>query len=664
MESRTVGVLGAGQLGRMFVEAAARLNVRVLLLDAGNNAPAKQISALQPRPSSSKDQQDDSHLGHIDGPFSQAEAIQQLASRADILTIEIEHVNTAALQQVLDDKTVSDVQPRPATIALIQDKYAQKKHLQSRSLPLGDFVIIGPAPEDGAGSASEIATAQLADAKRAGDLFGFPFMLKSRRHAYDGKGNAVVRSAETLEATVQALGKDGKQGLYAERWVPFQLEVAVMVVRSVTGEVRAYPAVETVHRDNICHTVTAPLRPHFTPTKIATTQEGASTSAAAAVAKTGAGFPDPTLAQRAEQIAKQAVASFEGAGVFGVELFLSQSGALLINEIAPRPHNSGHYTIEACETSQYENHLRAILGLPLGSTALKVPAVGMINILGLADLDTDARAVERTYGMAVRSLSVPGATVHLYGKQGCRIGRKMGHVTVVGSSDAVVAERLAIIDDALERARKSAEKGASASLDADLTLEGAIKKAASAPPSSTANISLTDWSHPHPLVGIVMGSDSDLPTMLAAAQILSQFGVPYELTIVSAHRTVDRLIAYARTARARGLRAIVAGAGGAAHLPGMLAAQTVLPVIGVPVKGSALDGVDSMHSILQMPRGIPVATVAINNSTNGALLAIRMLGDSAYLDKMETYMRNMEEEVGAKIDRMGEQGWDYSVAKK
>ncbi|CAD6974674.1 unnamed protein product, partial [Tilletia controversa] len=607
MEGRTVGVLGAGQLGRMFVEAAARLNVRVILLDSGTNTPAKQINVLQPSSTSAPTHEDDSHLGHIDGPFSHTASIQQLARRAHILTIEIEHVNTAALQQVLDHNLVLDVQPRPATIALIQDKYAQKCHLQKHKLPLGQFVPIGPAPEDDPTvSASDIAAAQLTHAKTAAQQFGYPLMLKSRRHAYDGKGNAVVRSPEHLEPTVRSLGKEGKQGLYAEKWVPFQLEVAVMVVRSVNGEVRAYPAVETVHRDNICHTVTAPLRPRFTPTKI---HQPTSSASSSSIAMTASGFPDPSLAQRAETIAKQAVATFPGAGVFGVELFLSSHGELLINEIAPRPHNSGHYTIEACETSQYENHLRAILGWPLGSTALKVPAAGMINILGLSDLDVDGEALARTYAMSVKSLSVPGATVHLYGKQGCRVGRKMGHVTVVGPTDAIVAERLRLIDDALERARSSAQKGPSSKLDSDLTLDGAIKEAAdvNTTPSSSSTekkkkaSSPADWSHPHPLIGIVMGSDSDLRTMLPAAHILTAFNIPYELTIVSAHRTVDRLIAYARTARARGLRCIVAGAGGAAHLPGMLAAQTVLPVVGVPIKGSALDGVDSMHSILQMP---------------------------------------------------------------
>ncbi|KAI9428418.1 Phosphoribosylaminoimidazole carboxylase pure domain-containing protein [Lactarius indigo] len=144
-----------------------------------------------------------------------------------------------------------------------------------------------------------------------------------------------------------------------------------------------------------------------------------------------------------------------------------------------------------------------------------------------------------------------------------------------------------------------------------------------------------------------MGSDSDLPVMLPAAHILDRFRVPYELTIVSAHRTPDRLVAYARSAAPRGLRVIVAGAGGAAHLPGMVAAMTALPVIGVPVKGSSLDGVDSLHSIVQMPRGIPVATVAINNGTNAGLLAVRILaaGNPSLVREMEDYLKGLEKEV-------------------
>ena len=157
-----------------------------------------------------------------------------------------------------------------------------------------------------------------------------------------------------------------------------------------------------------------------------------------------------------------------------------------------------------------------------------------------------------------------------------------------------------------------------------------------------------------------MGSDSDLPTMRAAAEILDSFAVPYELTIVSAHRTPARMYEYAQAAAGRGLRVIIAGAGGAAHLPGMVAALTPLPVVGVPVKSSTLLGQDSLLSIVQMPRGIPVATVAIGNSTNAALLAVRILGAGGYADcadRMAKYMSKQEETVLDKAQRLEEQGW-------
>jgi phosphoribosylaminoimidazole carboxylase len=181
------------------------------------------------------------------------------------------------------------------------------------------------------------------------------------------------------------------------------------------------------------------------------------------------------------------------------------------------------------------------------------------------------------------ALKVPGASVHLYGKAECRKGRKMGHITVVGDSDAQLRARLRPL---LE------------SLPANSPEETELYAPASATPGS-------GFSDPQPLVGIIMGSDSDLPVMLPAARILDRFKVPYELTIVSAHRTPDRMVEYARSASTRGLRTIIAGAGGAAHLPGMVASMTALPVIGVPVKGSTLDGVDSLHSIVQMPVSPP-----------------------------------------------------------
>ena len=608
MNTTTVGVLGGGQLGRMLAEAASRLNVTVRFLDVGDNTPAKQITSVAPSVGGAQ---------HVDGSFSDAGKIRELAAQVDVLTVEIEHVDANQLQAVLDEGLVRAVYPAPSTIALIQDKYAQKVHLRAQNLPVADFVAVN----DQAG------------AEAAADQFGLPLMLKARRQAYDGRGNYVLKTREDIPAGIAALGGGGEGSLYAEKWAPFAKEVAVMVIRADDGEVRSYTTVETIHRDSICHTVYAPLRVN-----------------------------DPETSRRAREIAERAVETFEGAGIFGVEMFLMPDNSLLINEIAPRPHNSGHYTIEASETSQFENHLRAVTGMPLGDTGLKVPAAAMVNILGLADLSKDPDAVTKTLAPAVRSLYIPGATTHLYGKSGCRPGRKMGHVIVVGESDAEVHARVGEILDELDIATEAAASS-SQRWDTEAAHARAMR-------SAQSGRSARDFSHPQPLVGVIMGSDSDLAVMTAAAQSLKDHDVPFELTIVSAHRTPDRMRDYARNAPARGIRVIIAGAGGAAHLPGMVAAQTTLPVIGVPVKGSSLDGTDSLYSIVQMPvrsltdqRGIPVATVAINNSMNAALLAIRILGTSIpkYAAMIEADMSDMAAGVGAKVERLAEQGWEYSV---
>ena len=200
----------------------------------------------------------------------------------------------------------------------------------------------------------------------------------------------------------------------------------------------------------------------------------------------------------------------------------------------------------------------------------------MLNLIG------GSSDMSQLTSFVANSLNVPGASIHMYGKSECRKGRKMGHLTIVGDSDAQVNDRLRPLLPQLPIAMTHDEIGKYA-------------------PHPSGSGALHD--HPNPLVGVIMGSDSDLGVMIPAAKILDQFDIPYELTIVSAHRTPDRMVQYARSATARGLRVIIAGAGGAAHLPGMVAAMTALPVIGVPVKGSSLDGVDSLHSIVQMPVG-------------------------------------------------------------
>ncbi|KAK1220681.1 phosphoribosylaminoimidazole carboxylase ade2 [Marasmius sp. AFHP31] len=566
----------------MLAASASLLNIKIAVLDVGEAAPAKQVVSL---PSSTSDAK---KLAHIDGSFKDPAKIKELAATVDVLTVEIEHVDVDALEEV-QRSTQVEIHPSPSTIRLIQDKYRQKEHLKEKGCPISEYVRVDSTVES---------------VKDAAKKLGLPLMLKSRTLAYDGRGNYVLKDAERAQEAIDALGN---RELYAEKWVPFVKEIAVMVVRARDGTVVSYPTVETVHKDNICHLVFAPLR-----------------------------GTDPSLGERARTIAEQAVAALDGAGVFGVEMFLMEDGSIFINEIAPRPHNSGHYTIEACETSQYENHLRSILSLPLGSTALKVPSTVMLNLIGASSSMSEIQSVVDV------ALTVPGASTHLYGKSECRKGRKMGHITVVAPSDAELRARLQLLLKALPGSTQEE-----------------IDRYTPEPPKQ-------GHSNHFPLVGVIMGSDSDLPVMLPAAKILDKFEIPYELTIVSAHRTPDRMVEYARSAATRGLKVIIAGAGGAAHLPGMVAALTPLPVIGVPVKGSSLDGVDSLHSIVQMPRGIPVATVAINSGMNAGLLAVRILsaGNFKITEAMSRYLSDLEKEVLGKVDKLAEVGWEAYEVKR
>jgi phosphoribosylaminoimidazole carboxylase len=320
----------------------------------------------------------------------------------------------------------------------------------------------------------------------------------------------------------------------------------------------------------------------------------------------------------AKHLAMQAIDSLpKGAsGVFGVEMFVTADHSVLLNEVAPRPHNTGHYTQDACVCSQFENHLRAISGMPLGSTELTTGAAAMVNVLGQETMEETMKSSNEAMQ------SMPGASVHWYGKRGCRKGRKMGHINLVGEMESSLDKNVETL----------------------LQLEGLSSELI---PRKAC-----------PLVGVIMGSQSDLPTMHGAVDILKKFSVSYEVDIVSAHRTPEKLMTYSREAASRGIQVIIAGAGGAAHLPGMVASLTPLPVIGVPVKTSTLSGVDSLYSIVQMPCGIPVATVAIGNAQNAGLLAVRILASSrpdlqARMKRYQTELKEAVEEASARLLELG-----------
>ena len=321
-----------------------------------------------------------------------------------------------------------------------------------------------------------------------------------------------------------------------------------------------------------------------------------------------------------------------------------------MNEVAPRPHNSGHLFIEAVPyMSQFKAHLYSILDILPCSIKLqpRVSAAIMLNILGGARGDSHDGLVNLANTLYDDNIDI---FLHLYGKSS-KPGRKVGHITATTYAPSADLEQLTgPLDKEVDRIRQGRLDAASAQLlssNAPMTLQSS-----SAPSTSSRDTK-------NPLVVITMGSDSDLAVLKAAFEVLERFHVPYDFTITSAHRTPQRMAELGKSAASRGIRVLIAAAGGAAHLAGMLASETTVPVVGVPIKATHLDGHDSLLSMVQMPRGCPVATVGINNSTNAALLAIKILGssDQGYRKAMAEYMKGMSDEVEAKAARLQDVGW-------
>lgn len=363
---KTIGIVGGGQLGRMLTIEAKKMGFHVIVTDPTPQSPAGQVADEQ-----------------ILAGYKDEKGIRELAQKSDFITFEIELANDKVLEELIDQG--KSVNPNPKTLRIIRDKLKQKEFLKTRKIPTAEFV--------------EVKTKE--DIVNAGKDFGFPFLLKARTDAYDGRGNALISSAKDIERGMKKLEA---RELYVERFVPFVKELAIMVARSTTGEIKTYPVVETHHKNNICDTVIIPA-----PVEKAVTV-------------------------KAQALAEKVMQELQGAGVFGIEMFLTKEDELFVNEIAPRVHNSGHYTIEACVTSQFEQHIRAITGMTLGDTSLKVPASVMINILGERDGEAQVEGMEE-------ALSLPGVSVHMYGKKETRVERKMGHITVIGDTIAEAIQR-------------------------------------------------------------------------------------------------------------------------------------------------------------------------------------------------------------------------------
>lgn len=319
------------------------------------------------------------------------EDLSKFIEISDIITLENEFISPEILEIIENTKKVY---PSSKTMRLVQDKFIQKNTFQNAGLPIPVFTSLDT----------------IEDALEFGKSNGYPFVIKSRKFGYDGYGNATIDSPESIIPTWNKFKADSlRSDMMAEKFVYFRKELAVMVARSTNGETAVYPCVETIQQNHICHSVMSPAVINI------------------------------ELQELAKAISVKAVEAIDGIGVFGIELFLTNDNQILINEIAPRPHNSGHYTIECCYCSQYENAIRAICGLPLGSTEMIKPGGAMVNLLGMRDGSGVPSDITKV-------LAHNDIWLHLYNKKKSRKGRKMGHITAMADTP----------EEALEKATKAA----------------------------------------------------------------------------------------------------------------------------------------------------------------------------------------------------------------
>jgi 5-(carboxyamino)imidazole ribonucleotide synthase len=346
-----LGMLGGGQLGRMFIQEAMNYDVHVHCLDSDKNAPCSSMAA-----------------GFVQGDLTDFDTVYDFGKNKSLLTIEIENVNIEALEKL--EREGIPVFPQPRVLAIIKDKGIQKQFYADNNIPTAPFKLVNNANE--ARSAAQA-----------------PFVQKLRTGGYDGKGVQVIKTEAELHKMFDAPS-------VLENKIPFQKELSVIVVRNLKGETAVYPSVECEF-----NTEANLVEFLFSPADISIETE-----------------------KKAQELAMFVAEKIGIVGILAVEMFLTNDGELLVNEIAPRPHNSGHQTIEGNETSQFEQHLRSILNWPLGSTKITQPAV-MINLLGEKSFEGSA-----IYEGLEKAISVPGVHIHLYGKEKTKPFRKMGHVTI------------------------------------------------------------------------------------------------------------------------------------------------------------------------------------------------------------------------------------------
>ena len=367
----TLGLIGGGQLGRMFTIAARNMGYRVMVLDPDPLSPAAEFANE-----------------HLNAPYTDAASLDKLAATCAAVTTEFENAPAAVLTALAARTTV---RPAGSAVAIAQDRHAEKSFFKANGFPVGPFAIINSADD---------IDAALKNIK-------LPAVLKTARFGYDGKGQARINTREELAATLAAWQF---APAILEEFIKLKLEISVVLARSASGEVAVFPVAENQHVNGILDLTIAPAR------------------------------ISDELAAKACALATKLAVALDYVGVLAVEFFITTDDTLLINEMAPRPHNSGHVTIDACRCSQFEQQVRALCGLPLADACQHTPAV-MFNLLGDVWPNVNNAADPRTAPDWSLVLKHPGAHLHLYGKREARAGRKMGHVTIC---DADLNQALAI----------------------------------------------------------------------------------------------------------------------------------------------------------------------------------------------------------------------------
>ena len=528
---QSIMIIGGGQLCLMMCEESYKLkdNIDKIYIYCDKlNTPCSYIDFIKYN-----------YIELIIDDYNNENKIKEIASKCNYITYEFESFNTKVFESSDIKKKVF---PSIDFLKIIQDKYKQKKFINNNIFFFEDTNF------------EEINCFD--DIINFIKKYDYPVFLKSRFGAFDGRGNFLIKDVNDLKNL-----KNIESNIYfIEKFINFDKELSIAGCKNKKDEIISYNIVENTHKNSI-----------LVETK----------------------FPAMNLSskitKKINKIFESILKLLDTKGIICVELFMKDD-LIYYNELCLRVHNSMHYTLNACINSQFENHLRSILGLNISENKYLFEGIFyniISNLQELKDVNEKENFDEKKH------------YIKMYNKESKGI-RKIGHIT----------------------------------------FENIIE------------------------VGIIMGSDSDLPTMKDACIILDKFNIKYECRIVSAHRTPTIMYSYAQKARDRGIRVIIAGAGGAAHLPGMVASLTTLPVIGVPIMTSAFQGNDSLLSIVQMPKGVPVATVAIGNATNAALLAVRILSCNHNNNRgrelmlsLDKFISQQENDVMQKAEKLERNGY-------